>query len=117
MSMYVQGVCVGKKQEVRSFKDKNGDDKEWEVNTASFASVDGVGIPVDIDMTPEQMANFRPYVEQYRFPVEARAFPTRNGPMCRISILEGGRIERQPNTPPGSPGSQVNAGTPANPGK
>ena len=115
MSLFIQGVCVGKKSETIQYKDKDGKDKEFSQISASFASSNGFGKPIDVDMEDYQLPEFKPFAEQYCFPVDVRAITTKRGTFCRISILEGAEIKRQPFGIPGSTGSQANAGTPANP--
>ena len=107
MGMYVQGVCVGLKDEVITYT-KDGKDAEFRSIGGSFADTSGKGEPIQVDMTDKQQAQIQPY-HHYKFPVEARAVSTKRGTFCRISIPDNSKIEEIPLPALGS-------GTSASPG-
>ncbi|UQZ87733.1 hypothetical protein C4J81_00345 [Deltaproteobacteria bacterium Smac51] len=92
MAMFVQGVCVGKKDENIEFT-KDGKPDSFRSISASFSEPDGTGEPVSVDMDENQIKQFQPF-QHYKFPVEARVVSTKRGAFCRISMLKSAVIER-----------------------
>ena len=100
----VQGVCVGLKNETVEYM-KDGKLDSFQSISASFADINGQGEPVDVDLSEKQFSEFKAF-EQYRFPVRVGIMNTKKGAFCRISMVDGGRLERlgQPSpTPPATP--------------
>jgi hypothetical protein len=101
MAIMVQGVCVGRKDETIEYTNKEGKPDKFRAISVSFAEADGVGDPVSVDVSENQLHQFQAF-QQYKVPVEARTVQTKRGIVCRISMLKNGAIERlgQAGAPP-----------------
>lgn len=96
MSIFVQGVCVGRKDETFEYTDKNGKPAEFRSIGVSFAEPDGNGDPISVEVDEKQLGQFRPF-QQYKIAVEARAMQTKRGIFCRIAMLKNAIAEHMGN--------------------
>ncbi len=96
MAIYVQGVCVGRKDETFEYTDKEGRPAIYRSIAVSFAEPDGSGEPVSVELDEKNVSQLQQFqaFHQYKVPVEARAVQTKRGVICRISVLKNGAIER-----------------------
>ena len=93
MGMYVEGVCVGRKDETVEYMNKEGKPDSFRSITATFADPAGSGDPVAVEMEEHQIKQLQAF-HVYRLHVEARAVQTKRGIFCRISAPKGAIIEK-----------------------
>lgn len=93
MGMFVDGICVGIKDEVIKYN-KDGKDQSFRSLSVSFADPSGFGEPVDVNIDENQIAAFKPF-DHYCFPVETRAYLSKNGAaLSQVSIPKNGKIQK-----------------------
>ena len=77
MSLYVQGICVGIRDEVQVYT-KDGKEQSFDVRTIAIAAEDGLGDPVVVDVPKKFMNSFVAF-KPYRFPVAHSARVAKGG--------------------------------------
>lgn len=93
MAIYVNGICVGIKDNLVEFT-RDGKADSFRSISASFADPSGFGEPVDVNIDENQIAAFKPF-DHYTFPVETRAYLSKRGAaLCQISIPKTGKIQK-----------------------